>query len=303
MARRARYGLPFGIGLVLIALAIVRVTSTAPAPGPEALTPIPTLAPAIPTPTPSLQRSLAPMLESQLLGYPGTVGLAITDLQTEETLAINGQRRISAASTIKIFILLATLREVETGAYPLEEVQDALDAMMSWSDNQAAATLTERVGFEKINQLMKSLGMEQSVFHFWPGIDQEWGSYDDNYLTASEVNQALVKLHRGQVLSPTYTRLALNKMQQSISEHNIIIPGRLPEGIRVAHKMGWLYWDPELQIEIANDAGIVFLGDDDTPAFAISFLSQDNPDHDQAIALGASLSRLAYNYFVSRYGK
>lgn len=295
MPSRIRRAIPIGIGLVLVALLVARANPSSPTPTP----PIPT---ATATRVPSLPGSLAPFVETQLLGYPGEVGLAITDLQTEETLAINGQRRISSASTVKIFILLTVLREVEAGVYPLEEVDGLLEAMMSWSDNEAAAALTNLVGFEKVNQLMKSLGMEQSVFHSWPWVNGVYApEEDDNYLTAVEVNQALGKLYRGEVLSPTYTRLALNKMEQSIQEHNLIIPGRLPEGTRVAHKMGWLYWDPELQIEIANDAGIVFLGDGDAPAFAITFLSQNSLDHEEAISLGARLSRLAYNYFTWRY--
>ncbi|MFQ5880037.1 MAG: serine hydrolase [Dehalococcoidia bacterium] len=264
-------------------------------------TPPPTAAP-----TPQSLEALAQNVVERLDGYRGIVGLAVRDLQTGQGFQVNGETRVVAASVIKIFVLLSVLKDLEVDLYDLEAVAADIDAMMSVSDNEAAARLTTRTGIANVNQLMQALGMEDSIYHSWPGVAEVYGPPGQNYLTAIDAVTALAKLYQRETLSPQFTELALQKMMQSIPSHNTIIPRHLPDDVKVAHKIGFLPGPPSHLFEVHSDAGIVLLPPPEAAegeiAYAIAFLSQDNPSHQGAADLGAQLSRLVFDYFAAHYG-
>jgi len=236
---------------------------------------------------------------ARLEGYQGRVGFALLDLKTGRRLEINGRQPFIAASVIKLFTMLSVLRDVEAGLYPLEEVEEDIDALMAYSDNEANARLTRRTGLQRINALMQELGMEHSIYNSWPGVPETYGSPDpENYLTARDLVTALAALYRGKAFAtPEFTELALAKMMLSIPEHNGVIPRYLPPEAAVAHKVGFIPPWEGLDTNVFSDAGIVILPDD--RAYAIAFLSQDNADYLAAADLGAELALLAYEHLAS----
>lgn len=262
-------------------------------PGGEAQLPNP------PDRRPEDPQRLRSRLEQMIQDHEGEVGFALTDLRTGGSIEVGGERRILSASTIKIFVLLSVLRDVQQGSYSLESVVEDMEAMMSWSDDEATATLTMRTGFDAVNQLMAEAGMLKSVYSSWPGVPFVYRGYEgETYLTARDVNLALSKLYQGRILSPPYTQLALEMMSHSVPWQNTIIPSLLPEDTFVAHKIGYLPWGLFEDQEAYNDAGIVILeAGRGSRAFAITFLSQQNRDHQEAANLGAQLSRMAYDFF------
>ncbi|MDO8503749.1 MAG: serine hydrolase [bacterium] len=250
--------------------------------------------------------------------HPGKVAVTLTSLETGESVSINGGDRHVVASTIKIFVLLSVLKDIEVGKYtlsslssvsPLSSVENDINLMMNESDNNAASRLIQKTGVATINFLMQQqLGMRNSSFSTWlhiPGYKA-----DQNYFTSNDVSSALAKLYDGQVFPSNSSNktLALQKMSNSIVSdniivsHNRIIPRLLPGGTRVAHKIGFIPPGSQdlsyIGIDAHNDAGIVLVEEE---PFIVVFLSQDNEtieNYNSAARLGAEISREAYDYFT-----
>ena len=245
-------------------------------------------------------------LASLIAKHDGDVAVTLTSLQSGEIIDINGNNRHITASTIKIFVLLSVIKDIESGKYSLAEAEADMNSMMRQSDNKATARLVLKTGVESVNSLMQGLGMANSEFSSWgcyetACVDQGYRP-DKNFFTSNDINKALVKLYNGEVFSDKkYTDLALDKMSHSQTDHNRIIPSGVPAGTAVAHKIGFI---PPGEggvyegIDAHNDAGIVMLGD---KSFTVVFLSQDNKNeagYNAATNLGAAITKEAYNYFT-----
>ncbi len=262
--------------------------------------------PATPTPpaadegAPAAPRSfqaLAEEAQSLLADYPGRVAFVALDARSGQGVAINWDRPFIAASVIKLFTMMAVLRDVEDGLYPLADVQDDLDLLMFYSDNEANARLTNRVGLWRVNELMQSLGLTDSIYSLWPGVDEVYGEGSENYITARDVARALLALYRGEVFrDPGTTELALAEMRPALEQDQLIIPRYLPDGARVAHKTGVIPPDEQYP-SVLHDVGIVFPPQGEP--YVVVFLSQENADHAAAYDLGAELSLLAYRAFAT----
>lgn len=63
-------------------------------------------------------------------GWSGRIAIGVTDLQTGQSISINGSERLSAASTIKIFVTMVIAQDIDAGRYPASDVDDLMHAMM-----------------------------------------------------------------------------------------------------------------------------------------------------------------------------
>ena len=81
---------------------------------------------------------------------------------------------------------------------------------------------------------------------------------------------------------------------------NYILPGRLPAAATVAHKIGY-YWEYDGWVN--NDVGIVTFtgGDGQQKVYVISYLSQKARTEYTGYSFGATLSRIAWDWFEARY--
>lgn len=236
-------------------------------------------------------------LEEKISSFPGDVGLAVTDLQTGETISIDGDKKYQPGSVIKIFTWLSVLKDIEEGEYALDEVEEQVDAMLYWSDNPANTTLTEKTGIETINERMRKWGMERSVYSGWEDVHyskaERW-----NYLVPEEVNLVLTKLYGNELFSEEYTDLAIEKLTHSVSYEccNYMIPKYLPKdgSVVIANKFGWY---PEV---LHADAGIVMMKRGAREiAYIISFFcNSSRPDGGE---LGAELSKMVFDHFDREY--
>lgn len=241
-------------------------------------------------------QSLAQRAQDLIASYRGHVAFVALEAASGRGVAINWDEPFIAASVIKVFTMLAVLRDVEQGLYPLEEVQDDLNLMMFYSDNEANARLTNLVGLARVNALMQELGMTASVYSLWPGVEETYGSASENYITARDVAQALLALYQGRAFAdPAMTRLALEQMRPAGEQDQLIISRYLPEDAVVAHKTGFIPPDEQYP-SVLHDVGIVFPPRGDP--YVIVLLTEENADHGAAYDLGAELSRLAYETFA-----
>jgi beta-lactamase class A len=205
-------------------------------------------------------------------GFPGRVGFAAWDLVEREPVTWHADRPVHSASTIKVLILVAALRQVRSGSLKLDSelalpepdgraggsgvlwqlpgvqhmtVRDLLTLMIVISDNTATNVVIDAIGFAAINTCGRDLGcsatsIERHLMH-------------SGGKTTTALDQALVldRLASGTAVSPELTRLALGMLsRQQIRDR---LPALLPEGATSWNKPGELHG-------LRHDVGLIGTG-------------------------------------------
>jgi len=262
---------------------------------------LPLAAAAAPTTLEGLQQDLSNLLN----GWDGTYAVAVTDLQTDQTISVNGSRQQEAASTIKIYVAMAVAQDIESGSLNKDDVDGLVDAMMGQSDNEATYELITMIGggdvvagVMRANDLMQQLGATQSVMVSPPDHPEiDLGIAWENLITAVDTNLVLAKLYHGKALSPWATSYVLQSMTLPEDWQTASVGGPLPASTTFYHKPGWL-GDPD---GAWNDAGIVtFQRNGQTLAYAITYLGSMT-EESLAYDHGYDVSQLVWNYFDATY--
>lgn len=206
---------------------------------------------------------------------PGTVGLVIRDLASGTQLEWAPAERFPAASIIKIPVLVEALRQVQEGRLRLDDrvavpdaakvggfgilkelesvgdltLRDLLTLMIVISDNTAANLCIDRVGMDRVNELLASLGLNGTVLQR-KMMDMEARQRGlDNFTTPADTARLLEWLVTHRILTPALCDTAIDILsRQQVRDR---LPLWLPAEMRVAHKTGELP-------EVRHDAGIIF---------------------------------------------
>jgi hypothetical protein len=250
-----------------------------------------------------LRSSLAAAVNAYHAQTGTEVAVAVTDLQTGQTLSVNGNRTQRTGCTIHMFALLAITHEFQNGRGSPDSVAGSVRIGIGNSyPPQVRAFLDTvygdfRVGTQRARELMSSWGMTASLFDH---VAYYGDGTQNNLLTALETNMILTKLYRGQLFDGEWTNYALSRLHEIKPGLNYMIPGQLPAEAWVAHKIGY-YADSDGWVNA--DAGLVtFTGaDGQQKAFAITYLSQRAPSQYTGYALASQLSRVAWDWFYARY--
>lgn len=206
----------------------------------------------------------------------GTLGYAIRDLTTGETLFRHENEVFPTASTIKIVILLEMFRQAEAGQLKLDErwhidpavraggsgvlqelsdpqltmtAADVATLMVVLSDNFATNLCIKHAGMTAINANLERLGLRATrlrrVMMDLPAAKRS----DENTSSPAELMQLLEWLHTGKLLSKP-----MNDHLLSILKKDKDSPLRkaIPARIDVANKPGSIDG-------VRCDAGIVYL--------------------------------------------
>ncbi|MBI1886191.1 MAG: serine hydrolase [Chloroflexi bacterium] len=254
-------------------------------------------------------RGLLGALRDEIEAYSAQVGgidvaIAVTDLQTGETISIDGNVLHRSACTINMFALYAATDLFQAGAARPEDVAYSIrigigDSYPPEVKNFLQALFgSHETGVAHARKMMRAWGLRNSVFDHVPYYGDGTQS---NYLTALETNLVLTNLYRGRLFNPEWTAYAISVLRDIAPYLNYILPGQLPYGAVVAHKMGY-FWDYDGWVN--NDAGIVTFTDTEgrTRAYVISYLSQQAATEYAGYSFGAHLSRVVWDYFAARYG-
>jgi beta-lactamase class A len=209
---------------------------------------------------------LVQQLDQLVSAFPGGAGVWIGDAKTNEPLySHDADEPVITASLYKLGLLAEAERRVEAGELRYNDIitidaeditedgsfevagteltlDEALEVMITISDNGAALALWHMLGAENVNATLRAAGVND--FH----VFVDWG-VDDNVATPAAIGTLLTLLAKRQLISASASdRMVARLSRQQINDR---LPAALPEGVVVAHKTGNL---PGL----THDAGIIF---------------------------------------------
>jgi beta-lactamase class A len=207
-------------------------------------------------------------LRARLLGiseeHTGTHGIVIFDPYSSESASLNADRRFVAASLSKLYALLTLYRDASQGELSLDDeitmrasdawaegtgvlyrypvghtmtLRECAKFMIEESDNTAEVMLNRYLGEEDIEAELRRIGA-QSTSYWMP-----------NTTTPNDILLVLKAIADPSYTSPELSAEMLGIMTGTSFEDRL--PQPLPEGVRVAHKIGSYE-------STFSDAGIVF---------------------------------------------
>jgi beta-lactamase class A len=222
-----------------------------------------------PEPAPLTER-----LQREIAGFPGTLGVAVRNLDTGEAFAVNGDTRFPTASLIKVAVMVEVYHQMAEGrlrrgqTVTLHEsdkagdepvvlnqlhdglrltIPDLLALMIAYSDNTATNLLVRLAGTASIDRRMESYGLRDTkIFRptfrdghadVFPELEKEFGL---GMTTPNEIARLMELIARSKVVSPTASREMLSILEKQ--QDRAMIPRSLPfdrDRITVANKTGW----------------------------------------------------------------
>jgi beta-lactamase class A len=277
-----------------------------PAPDSRAasLRPVP---PATPQPA-----SLEQILTAHLPADNGTIAVYVLHTRTGHEVALNADRRMTAASLFKVPVMVEVFRQQRQSRFTWEQtlvvgpqhwvpgtgilqaslgrrvsVRELVQLMMSVSDNVASVMLMDLVGRENINETAKALGLRDTLVHTYTARDP-LGPDEDNTTSARDLGLLLRRMVAGELIDRAASAAMIELMMQERVYDWML--RELPEGVRVAHKTGALP-------NVRNDAGIIF-----TPGgeVVLVVLMNDLRDQEQGEETIGTIARLVFEYYQGR---
>lgn len=241
--------------------------------------------------------NLLNQVQSLLPTDNGTWSVYVCNLAKNTDGAINDQQ-MQAASLIKLYIMGAVYEDYDSlsSTYGKDTLDNALNSMITVSDNNAANTLVnylgggdDAAGMARVNKFCQDHGYTSTSMGRLLLADNSNG---DNYTSVKDCGKFLKTIYQTDKSVSTEDTLAdaeymyhLLKMQTRTNK----IPAQMPDGVKVANKTG------ELD-NVENDAGIIY----DTAKgidLVVCFMSQDLNDTAAAQSVIAQDSRMIYGYY------
>ena len=235
-------------------------------------------------------------LEEAIHAFPGVMGIAVKNLDTGESLSVNGGMRFPTASLIKVAVMVEVFHQIAEGKLRRDRtvtltdadkagdetvpsnvlhagvtltVSDLLRLMIAWSDNTATNLLVRLVGTANVDRRLESYGIaEMKLFRptfrdgkadVFPELEREFGL---GMTTPNDAARLFELIADGKVVSRTACdeMIAILALQQD----RAMIPRSLPlesDNLLVANKTGWdeeKLPDPSgFKGDVRNDAAYV----------------------------------------------
>lgn len=243
--------------------------------------------------------NLLNQVQSLLPSGNGTWSVYVCNLAKNTEGSINDQQ-MQAASLIKLYIMGAVYEDYDSlsSKYSKDQLDNALNSMITVSDNDAANTLVNYLGggdntagMARVNKFCQDHGYTSTSMGRLLLADNSNG---DNYTSAKDCGKFLKTIYQidkgtatdnNDTLAGAEYMYRLLKMQTRKNK----IPAQMPSEVKVANKTG------ELD-HVENDVGIIY----DTAKgidLVVCFMSQDLNDTSAAQNTIAQDSRAIYGYY------
>jgi beta-lactamase class A len=278
-------------------------------------------------PAPSLfaqTTSLKTSLENIRRTIPANVGVAIFDLQSNDTLSINSDKHFPMQSVFKFHIALTALRLVDEGklsldkkyritkdhyfktwsvlmrTYPDAQVDVTLKELIAWtvmnSDNVACDMLFDILGGPgKVHEFIKTLGIADiAIVATEREMHTDWNIQFSNWTTPNATATLLKLFYDGKILTPE-SNAFLWKLMVDTPNAPKRLKGMLPEGTVVARKPGTGDSNGEV-LGAVNDVGILVLPNGKKIIMAV-YVSRAKGELKTVEEGIAKMSRVVYDHF------
>ncbi|HUQ42210.1 MAG TPA: serine hydrolase [Candidatus Limnocylindrales bacterium] len=244
-----------------------------------------------------LSADVTARLDALVKAFPGHAGVWIADaVSTTPLYARDADQSVVTASLYKLGVLLEAEKRVDKGqlrysdtitineedstdegsVYPVGTrvpLDDALEKMITMSDNGTALALWHLFGGDTIDRTLAASGIND--FHVT--LDRT----GNTVATPRAVGTFLRLLARGELISPDVSARMLARLErQTINDR---LPALLPKGVVVAHKTGNLSG-------LVHDAGIIY-----APAGARIVVVMTSEATTGANALISEIARVVYD--------
>ncbi|MQA00801.1 MAG: hypothetical protein GEU80_16015 [Dehalococcoidia bacterium] len=253
----------------------------------------------------ALEGRLEQLMASTAVG--GEYALAVTDLQTGETISVNGDEWHLSGCSINFFVILRAVLDVQEGRYAESRVGDLISRTV-YSSNPVTGLELYRItgsgdvlrGIERTQALARQLGLERVILDHAPLFKHagSTGEGPDNWLTAADANEALAAVYRTDLLTAEWREYLLEKMS-GVKPGLQYLTGYGNGGV-TSHKNGFFPTTAGWYVD--NDIGIVrFTRGGETYAYAISYLGQRIPTQYAQLGLFQQASQQIWEHFSQRY--
>jgi beta-lactamase class A len=253
---------------------------------------------------PGLIAKIAPMTQGLTDLTPGVF---MVDLDKGDYYSFNSDMVFSAASTIKVPLLIAFFQDVDAGKIRLDEVMtmetadivdnsgemqyappgtkySALEVatnMIVISDNTATNMIIRRLGgIDKVNQRFKQWGLQQTVIR-----DRLPDLTGTNTTSPKELTTLLTAVSQGQLISMASRDRAMFIMSKT--ETDSLLPSAMGAGAQISHKTGDIK-------SMVGDSGII-----DMPSgkrYVITTLMKRSDNDSRAQDLIRQIASTIYQY-------
>ena len=250
-------------------------------------------------------------IQAACAAFPGTAAVVVADPEGGFRYGLNDQRSFPAASLYKLAVLTEAYRQAALGKIALDDttititdddltdnnyytpsgtalsVRQAIERMITISDNSPALALVRLLDAHQINATMVALGLANTRLN--TPLPEEERTSSSNVTTASDIATLFAGLARGQIVSPGASRDMLAVLaRQQINDR---LPAGVPAGVTVAHKTGDLPG-------VSHDAGIIWAL---SGPRVVVMLTSDFASFDDVTTLAESLGALAYGFPLDRF--
>jgi beta-lactamase class A len=207
--------------------------------------------------------ALKEALDGAIGDQAGSYAYYVKDLATGRGAVHNGEGVFNAASLFKLFVMYEAFRQETLGLIDWDQrlvvtpyydsfalsprvtelcqsltVGEAMEAMLSVSDNAAAVLLQDLVGSGNVNASIAALGLEDS------------GLFEDGLpATADDMALLMEAIATGNAISPAASADMLRLLDHDVFENGLV--SGVPVGTTVSRKTG--NWS-----DATNVAGVVF---------------------------------------------
>lgn len=288
--------------------------------------------------------------------FPGRAGVWVHHLESGVQAGVDADTPYPMASTYKVPILVEMMARVEAGEISLDDPMEVLPTdqhigsgllqslwapgitlsvrnvatmMIILSDNSATDMLIDRLGADRINARLRSLGLQATrvdrttleLILDFIGVDYapyaeatgeqinaaldamppdaaataaaEEAFYADgkDVATAREMTALLTMIASSEGVAESSSRTILEILERT-QTGEARLKGLLPAGTVVAHKTGTIG-------RVVNDVGILYLpGDAGRVSISVYTLGATGTDTARSERLIADLARTAYDYFL-----
>jgi beta-lactamase class A len=215
--------------------------------------------------------SLEQQLSSLLSDKSSDVGIAALDLNTGESVSIQGNTPFPMASTVKVAIAAMYLSQVDHGQKTLDDTIDGTSVrrlmarMLIHSDNRAADTLLGDIGGPDALEAwlrhhgVTGLRVDRTIAQLLRDKRDLWDPRDSS--TPIAMVHLLQRIYKAELIRPESRNYLLDLMGQCATGRNRI-KALLPFGTPVEHKTGTLNG-------LSDDVGFITMPDGHRVAVAI----------------------------------